>query len=190
MLTGNAVSELNGRQEKLAAYKSLVHRLPRSNIALLRALVQFLIEIVNNSDVNKMTIRNVGIVFAPTLNIPAPVFSMFLNDFDSIFGDAPISNIEPNGEPPVLSENVRARRRQTFSEVPTHAYNRMSVHQNQIAEHPSSSQTDLTRFSSMNSYLTPNDANSRLAKAKRRESSLVIMDMNQDFTSMRDGRRK
>lgn len=36
-----------------------------------------------------MTVRNVGIVFAPTLNIPAPVFSMFLTEFDLIFGDDP-----------------------------------------------------------------------------------------------------
>ena len=33
-----------------------------------------------------MNIRNVGIVFAPTLNIPAPVIAAFLTDFDTIFG--------------------------------------------------------------------------------------------------------
>jgi len=38
-----------------------------------------------------MTVRNVGIVFSPTLNIPAGVFSLFLLEFPSIF-------IKPNEE--------------------------------------------------------------------------------------------
>ena len=36
-----------------------------------------------------MNIRNVGIVFSPTLNTPAPVIASFLTDFHSIFGPGP-----------------------------------------------------------------------------------------------------
>ncbi|KAJ5084327.1 hypothetical protein NUU61_008906 [Penicillium alfredii] len=123
------VLELDSRQKKVAAFHSLVHRLPGPNLALLRALSQFLIEIVNNSDVNKMTVRNVGIVFAPTLNIPAPVFSMFLTDFDSIFGDSSNptpANVELTVDRTLLADDVRSPRHQMFSDIPTPSYNQTS----------------------------------------------------------------
>jgi RalA-binding protein 1 len=104
--------------------------LPKPNLSLLRALSLFLIEIVNNSDVNKMTVRNVGIVFAPTLNIPAPVFSMFLTDFDSIFGDAgsnsPAPAVELTVEHSLSPDDVRSPRHQMFSDIPTPSYNQTS----------------------------------------------------------------
>lgn len=84
-------------------------------------LSQFLIEIVNNSDVNKMTVRNVGIVFAPTLNIPAPVFSMFLTDYDSIFDDVPgpgAMTAELAVDNSGATDSLRSPRRQVFSEIP------------------------------------------------------------------------
>lgn len=59
--------------------------LPEANYTLLRALTAHLIEIVANADVNKMTARNVGIVFSPTLGIPAAVFALLMSDFDKIF---------------------------------------------------------------------------------------------------------
>jgi RalA-binding protein 1 len=46
---------------------------------------------VQNANVNKMTMRNVGIVFSPTLGIPAGVFSLMLAEFNRVFnvdGDA------------------------------------------------------------------------------------------------------
>lgn len=36
-----------------------------------------------------MTVRNVGIVFSPTLNIPAPVFALLLQNYEAVFGFAP-----------------------------------------------------------------------------------------------------
>ncbi|RKP05246.1 Rho GTPase activation protein, partial [Thamnocephalis sphaerospora] len=63
----------------------LVSHLPVANYTLLRALVAHLIRIVHKSEVNKMTIRNVGIVFSPTLGIPAGVFTLFMAQFDYIF---------------------------------------------------------------------------------------------------------
>jgi RalA-binding protein 1 len=48
-------------------------------------LTAHLISVVQNSNVNKMTMRNVGIVFSPTLGIPAGVFSLMLAEFNRVF---------------------------------------------------------------------------------------------------------
>lgn len=81
--------EIQDRVQKLASLNELALRLPLANATLLKYLIAFLIKIINNSDMNKMTVRNVGIVFSPTLNIPAPVFAMFLQNYEPIFGIAP-----------------------------------------------------------------------------------------------------
>ncbi|KAM3507006.1 hypothetical protein MY11210_007327 [Beauveria gryllotalpidicola] len=82
-------TEIQDRDEKIAVMAHLVQRLPEANLTLLKYLISFLIRIINNSAVNKMTVRNVGIVFSPTLNIPAPVFATFLQNFEGIFGIDP-----------------------------------------------------------------------------------------------------
>ncbi|KAM3530710.1 hypothetical protein MY4038_004804 [Beauveria bassiana] len=82
-------TEITDRDEKIAVMAHLVQRLPEANLTLLKYLISFLIRIINNSAVNKMTVRNVGIVFSPTLNIPAPVFATFLQNFEGIFGIDP-----------------------------------------------------------------------------------------------------
>ena len=72
-------------QERIKELTSLISQLPLANYSLLRALTAHLILIVQNSNVNKMTIRNVGIVFSPTLGIPAGVFSLMLGEFNRVF---------------------------------------------------------------------------------------------------------
>ncbi|WYZ35036.1 hypothetical protein EsH8_I_001312 [Colletotrichum jinshuiense] len=84
-----AVTEMSDQREKIAAVAELVLRLPQANATLLKYLIAFLIKIINNADVNKMTVRNVGIVFSPTLNIPAPVFALLLQNYYGIFGLEP-----------------------------------------------------------------------------------------------------
>ncbi|KAM5356045.1 hypothetical protein ACJ41O_002691 [Fusarium nematophilum] len=84
-----ATIEITDHTEKIAALSELVQRLPQANATLLKYLIGFLIKIINNADMNKMTVRNVGIVFSPTLNIPAPVFAMFLQNYEGIFGIDP-----------------------------------------------------------------------------------------------------
>lgn len=112
----------------MIAYNHLVHKLPTANFTLIRALAAFLITIVNNSDVNKMTIRNVGIVFSPTLNIPAPVISMFLTELEAIFGEplddtTAVPSLEVTSNEPLTPEDIRSPRRQMFSDIPTPSYN-------------------------------------------------------------------
>lgn len=192
------VPELNERQDKIAAFNSLVHRLPRPNLALLRALVQFLIIVVNNSDVNKMTVRNVGIVFAPTLNIPAPVFSMFLTEFQRIFED-PLGMRSDNEElimgtptSPGISHFTPG---QMLTEVPTlHTQTTFRKqgdprdcgecipHQSSYDQPSSnfleSSNEEHTSSSTTSKMLAPNPEASRSIKSKRRESSLLFMEVN------------
>jgi RalA-binding protein 1 len=125
---------MDERNKKIQSFNVLVHKLPRPNFELLRHLASFLIEIVDNSGVNKMTVRNVGIVFAPTLNIPAPLISFFLTDYTDIFGTAldeassPIHEIR-NNVSHLGDDAIRSPRRQMFSDLPTPAYNETTFQQ-------------------------------------------------------------
>lgn len=144
-------SELDTKDAKIEATRALVRKLPLPNLTLLRALSSFLITIVDNSTLNKMTVRNgrkdsplhlfsdadltgkiVGIVFSPTLNIPAPVLSMFMSDFNIIFDTRPDekagSGLEVIVAPPaeMTPEDIRSPRRQLFQDLPTPSYQQSS----------------------------------------------------------------
>jgi len=80
-----AVIDFVDAQERIRELSYLIAALPLANYSLLRALTAHLILIVQNSNVNKMTMRNVGIVFSPTLGIPAGVFSLMLGEFNRVF---------------------------------------------------------------------------------------------------------
>ena len=88
----------------------LVNELPPTNYALLRALTAHLILIVQNSASNKMTLRNIGIVFSPTLGIPAGIFSELVSHFGPIFDAQPLAlgngTISEEDEP---TEGVKKR---------------------------------------------------------------------------------
>ena len=208
-------AEFHDDDTKIAAFNSLVHKLPLENWTLLRALSAFLIGVVNKSDVNKMSIRNVGIVFSPTLNIPAPVIAMFLKQFEPIFDREPevgsrieVSVVEP---PP---EDVRSPRQPMFSNIsapydhdigstaPTYEQILYDSHMTQgedaqstgfLSSKPSyespshaSRKPSQVQSSSItmpgpehgntNRTLAPNSMES--AKARRRESSMLVMNGN------------
>lgn len=194
------VLELDEKSKKIAAYNLLVHRLPKPNWALIRALSAFLISIINNADTNKMSVRNVGIVFSPTLNIPAPVFAMFLTEFDAIFGEEPE---DPNVTPPevcitepLTPEDIRSPRRQMFSEIPTPSYNQETFPhlQQQKIQQPSYEQfaqafqadhdTGMIPLQPSYETATSFDRSPRkqsgdgAAKARRRESSMLLTSGN------------
>jgi RalA-binding protein 1 len=126
-----AVTDLHDMEDKIVSLNNLVHRLPRCNLTLLQYLSSFLINIINNADTNKMTVRNVGIVFSPTLNIPAPVFAMFLQQYDGIFGEPPAEHDRAPVEvtvtaPPLTPDDIRSPRRQHFQELPTPSYDQQN----------------------------------------------------------------
>lgn len=195
-----AVLELDSKARKIAAYNTLVHRLPKANWTLIRALSAFLIGIVNNSDVNKMSVRNVGIVFSPTLNIPAPVFAMFLTEFDAIFGEglnsAPAAPMDVSVNEPLTPEDIRSPRRQMFSDIPTPSYNQSSFPQipsREQTSQPTPTGNDTGFVSLHPSYENqpePTVGSRNLApeysavKARRRESSMLLMGGNQRKSSM------
>lgn len=74
--------------------------LPPSNYTLLRAFISHLILIVKNAAVNKMTLRNIGIVFSPTLGIPAGIFYELVSRFGAIFDDAGVEELPLDGPAP------------------------------------------------------------------------------------------
>lgn len=76
----------------MAELSRLVSELPPPNYALLRALTAHLILIVRHSAENKMTLRNIGIVFSPTLGIPAGIFSDLVSHFGAVFDDEPFED--------------------------------------------------------------------------------------------------
>ncbi|GAB7337649.1 hypothetical protein MBLNU457_g2944t1 [Dothideomycetes sp. NU457] len=127
--------------QKVESLNVLVNRLPRPNRELLEQLTAFLREIVDNEQLNKMSVRNVGIVFSPTLNIPAPLITLFVTDHATIFG-APM-DISAMRPPPLRSQSntplasplgimppprlpqqdIRSPRSQNFPNQPTPTYN-------------------------------------------------------------------
>jgi len=78
----------------------------------------------------------VGIIFAPTLNVPGPLISSFVEDLAHIFGpcpsatpDSPLSVTEmlvPTHQPTLSPADLRSPRKQMFSDLPTPAYNQTS----------------------------------------------------------------
>ncbi|KAI9782278.1 MAG: hypothetical protein M1816_001940 [Peltula sp. TS41687] len=191
------VIELDSKEKKVDALRLLVHRLPRANHSLLRALSAFLITIVDNSDINKMTVRNVGIVFSPTLNIPAPVLSMFLTEFGTIFGrdleettPGNLASVEISVPAPTTSSSteIRSPRRQMFQDLPTPGHNQSSFPKSPRSINPPSQLPGFApiptaheqprfvggqEYGSLNGALAPNHVRDNL-KAKRRESSMFL----------------
>ncbi|PBK99332.1 RhoGAP-domain-containing protein [Armillaria gallica] len=102
-----AVMERKDPQERVRTLSHLIASLPIANYSLLRALTAHLILIVQNSAVNKMSMRNVGIVFSPTLGIPAGVFSLMLGEFNQVFN---VEDVEEELEE--LAEDSRRNSRQ------------------------------------------------------------------------------
>lgn len=66
-------------------YLSNGSNIPKINYDLSYIIFKFLKEIVNNNNINKMNLRNMCIVFVPTLNISLDVLSLLLVDFNCIF---------------------------------------------------------------------------------------------------------
>ncbi|KAI0791618.1 hypothetical protein BC629DRAFT_374645 [Irpex lacteus] len=99
-------------QERIRELSQLIAALPVANYSLLRALTAHLILIVQNAHVNKMTMRNVGIVFSPTLGIPAGVFSLMLSEFKRVFNvDGVLEDEEPPAAESAAPESVPMDRR-------------------------------------------------------------------------------
>ncbi|AQZ12062.1 BEM3 (YPL115C) [Zygosaccharomyces parabailii] len=60
---------------------------PAANTSLMYALFELLVRINENNRANKMNLRNLCIIFSPTLNIPVTILQPFIIDFSCIFQD-------------------------------------------------------------------------------------------------------
>lgn len=100
-------------EDRIKELQELISQLPYPNYCLLRALTAHLILIVQNSNVNKMTMRNVGIVFSPTLGIAAGVFSLMMSEYNRVFNINGEGTDSPEGEaeaPPSKRSSGLSRR--------------------------------------------------------------------------------
>jgi hypothetical protein len=79
------IASIPDREEKIKALGNLISYLPLANYTLLRCLAAHLVRIVQNSDLNKMTLSNIAIVFGPTLGIPIGLFVLILSEFEAVF---------------------------------------------------------------------------------------------------------
>ena len=77
--------ESESREDKIKGILEVVDLLSTLHYILLRTLQSHLLRIVKNASVNKMSVRNLSIVFSPTINIPTHVFSLMITEFDAIF---------------------------------------------------------------------------------------------------------
>jgi len=76
-------------------FREITKALPSVNYSVIYVLFKFLNEVIENQDANKMNLRNLCIVFSPTLNIASEVITPFLVDFKCIFeGADPVDNKE------------------------------------------------------------------------------------------------
>jgi RalA-binding protein 1 len=109
-------TDLTDPQERVRELSRLVAALPIANYSLLRALTAHLILIVQNAAVNKMTMRNVGIVFSPTLGIPAGVFSLMLGEFARVFSVDADGNRNPQDQEQQEQQEPIARNSQVYND--------------------------------------------------------------------------
>lgn len=76
---------LPSREDRVKEMKRLVKLLPKINHRCLRVLLVHLIRVVQACDKNKMNVRNISIVFSPTLGIPAGVFTLMMAEYPDLF---------------------------------------------------------------------------------------------------------
>lgn len=94
----NAAESSSGKPDEIALkFRELVHgeKMQKENYSLMYVLFELLVKINDNNKVNKMNLRNLCIVFSPTLNIPVNILQPFITDFRCIFqGTDPLNNEE------------------------------------------------------------------------------------------------
>ena len=82
----------NANPEKIAIDSRELIRsgaIKEANLSLMYALFELLVRIQENNACNKMNLRNLCIVFSPTLNIPVTILQPLIVDFNCIFKNEP-----------------------------------------------------------------------------------------------------
>lgn len=112
------VMDLLDPEDRLKELGRLVSLLPLVNYTLLRALSAHILQVVQNSAINKMTLLNVGIVFALTLGIPGSMLNMLLTEYEYIFltEDVVSTSSEPSNDSAMNSDQEDATEREALEE--------------------------------------------------------------------------
>ncbi|KAJ6245570.1 rho/rac/cdc gtpase-activating protein [Anaeramoeba flamelloides] len=76
----------------------VIKKLPKVNISVLAIFFPHLLRVSAKSSVNKMDIKNLSIVFSPTLKLPPKIFSTMLNSWDEIFKSLELDQEEEEEE--------------------------------------------------------------------------------------------
>ncbi|KAF1798645.1 hypothetical protein FB192DRAFT_1392542 [Mucor lusitanicus] len=61
------VATLDHNENKIKAFSSILHQLPKAHYDTIALLFQHLVKVYQQSDVNRMSVKNLAMVFAPTL---------------------------------------------------------------------------------------------------------------------------
>ncbi|KAI9208273.1 uncharacterized protein BJ171DRAFT_455531 [Polychytrium aggregatum] len=116
------ITDIPDRNHRIPILAQLVEELPAPNYTLLHVLLAHLIRILRHSDVNRMTVRNMTIVFAPTLGIPAGVFALMMTEYSVIFrwlsADDRPQNRRPSS-PKLMRSSTLPSPRTSAKELPT-----------------------------------------------------------------------
>lgn len=72
-------------EEQVKLTRQIFDRLPASHKKVLEVLFGFLRTVTQHSNVNKMTAKNLGIVFSATLTIPTWLFFAMISSYDEVF---------------------------------------------------------------------------------------------------------
>ncbi|KAJ1561879.1 hypothetical protein HK405_002239 [Cladochytrium tenue] len=117
------ITEIADRDDRITELSRQVSALPLPNYTLLSALIAHLVRIVQCSERNKMTVRNVGIVFSPTLGVPANIMTLMLAEYDLVFcWDDPVkANVAKEREREMLERWARQRDEQQQQQEQQHA---------------------------------------------------------------------
>ncbi|KAJ3113218.1 hypothetical protein HK100_002057 [Physocladia obscura] len=78
-------AHLPDKSDRTKELTHLLPQLPDVNYALLKRIAQHLNLIIQNKDLNKMSINNLSIVFAPTLNVPGQLLQVMILDWETVF---------------------------------------------------------------------------------------------------------
>ncbi|KAL0094008.1 hypothetical protein F4703DRAFT_1768648 [Phycomyces blakesleeanus] len=92
------VIDVIDRNERITELGRLVSLLPLANYTLLRTLSAHLVRVVQNAEINKMNMRNIGIVFSATLGIPSGIFHLLLTEFSYVFWTVNINNDDDDND--------------------------------------------------------------------------------------------
>jgi len=84
-LCGQIMDQQPGHRS--AAITDLVRALPDENYSTLRVLSEHLRDIAKNETQNRMGINNLAIVFSMSLRMSAGIFTVLLDEFDTIFSE-------------------------------------------------------------------------------------------------------